>query len=692
MNKKLLLFLVILVSICAVSHVNAADNSTIIAQDNFTEIETQAIDVGSDDIISSDTNYRTIQEQIDDAPEGGTIYLEGDYYCDYLINVNKPITIEGNGATIKMNGSIQHETPFFNVEKGVSGVVFNNMTFKGGSFFFGGAITWQGDNGKIMNCKFIDNSVEGDKAIGGAILILGENCSISDCIFTRNTAFRYGGSILANGSSLSISNCEFNDNKVKSQERDFGGALVLYDSDNSIIINCTFNNNYCSDYGGAIAVLDSTNNVSIIDCNFYNNYVLSEHQNDGGLLSSGGAIFSIAENLIIDNCNFTGNSVRDGCGGAIAAYTNNDYDIIINSSYFASNSAFNGSDIHSYTPYLKLNYFLLDNNETIKDSVFILIDNYLKEYLRALNNTIDKIKINSSVIFSPGLIFEYGDSGLVNITCTGGIIEEKNIRVLNYTGANIKYVDGVLTISGMEVGDYTLRVTTTPDENHTAVDGDFNFTVKKATAVLKAQSLTVALKSSTLWSITLIDSRNGKPISNMIITLKVYTGANYFTTTVKTNSKGIATYNTMNLAAGDHKIVVSATHGGYNFNTLTSTVKVIKQTVIKFKLIKRVNGKKASLLSYRVLNKKTGKGINGVKIKVLIYTGKKYKTYILKTKKIRDGKKVYTGAVGFSTNDFSKGKHTVKIMPVDLKYKGSVTTYIKIQKSATKGPKFFRKV
>ena len=72
--------------------------------------------------------------------------------------------------------------------------------------------------------------------------------------------------------------------------------------------------------------------------------------------------------------------------------------------------------------------------------------------------------------------------------------------------------------------------------------------------------------------------------------------------------------------------------------------------------------------------------------------GKKYKTYILKTKKIRDGKKFYTGAVGFSTNDFSKGKHTVKIMPVDLKYKGSVTTYIKIQKSATKGPKFFRKV
>ena len=148
----------------------------------------------------------------------------------------------------------------------------------------------------------------------------------------------------------------------------------------------------------------------------------------------------------------------------------------------------------------------------------------------------------------------------------------------------------------------------------------------------------------------------------------------------------------MNLAAGDHKIIVSATHGGFNFNTLTSTVKVIKQTAIKYKLIKRLNGKKASLLSYRVLDKKTGKGINGVKIKVLIYTGKNYKTYTLKTKKIRDGKKVYTGAVGFSTNDFSKGKHTVKIMPVDLKYKGSVTTYIKIQKSATKGPKFFRKV
>jgi CRISPR/Cas system CMR-associated protein Cmr3 (group 5 of RAMP superfamily) len=49
---------------------------------------------------------------------------------------------------------------------------------------------------------------------------------------------------------------------------------------------------------------------------------------------------------------------------------------------------------------------------------------------------------------------------------------------------------------------------------------------------------------------------------------------------------------------------------------------------------------------------------------------------------------VYNGATGFATNKFSVGKHTVKIMPISLKYKGSVTTSIIIKKSAKKYSNF----
>jgi hypothetical protein len=97
------------------------------------------------------------------------------------------------------------------------------------------------------------------------------------------------------------------------------------------------------------------------------------------------------------------------------------------------------------------------------------------------------------------------------------------------------------------------------------------------------------------------------------------------------------------------------------------------------------------VLSYIVSNKNTGKAINGVKFKVLIYTGKTYKTYYLTSKKIKSGK-VYNGAFGFSTNNFKAGTHKVKIIPVDIKYKGSITTSITITSAATKGPKYFKTV
>jgi hypothetical protein len=92
-----------------------------------------------------------------------------------------------------------------------------------------------------------------------------------------------------------------------------------------------------------------------------------------------------------------------------------------------------------------------------------------------------------------------------------------------------------------------------------------------------------------------------------------------------------------------------------------------------------------------VLDKKTGKGINGVKFKCLIYTDKKYTTHYLTTKKIKGVNTVYNGAVGFITNQYSVGKHTVKLIPVDIKYKGSLTTSFTIKKTkAASGGKYFR--
>ena len=691
MKKILLLFMLIIISICAVSTASASDNSTIIASDDSIDIEAQPMEEiineeivadsqdNADNLKSGET-YREIQDKIDKANEGDTIVLEGNYTCDYLINVNKTVQIVGlgDGAVIKYNGSSDYRSPFFNINENAPNVVLINVKFIGGSFFWGGALTWQGDNGTIKDCEFKNNVVTGDYAVGGAILIFGNNCTIDNCKFENNHASEYGGAIMCNGSECKITNCEFSDN-IADGEKSHGGAIVFW-ADNCLVNNCTFKKNRCSNYGGAISVLKE--NTIIENCEFYNNEItdkLDENETQGG-----GAILSACNNLTIDNCKFIENQAAEAYGGAIRLCVNN----TLKNSYFKGNSALFGNDIMDYCKNILSNHFVLDYGEIVAQAIPGTPYSILLEQ----GNTFERIKINSSVVFTPGLIFEYGSSGSISVTVTGGILELKNIRVLNHNEAKITYSKNILTISNLGVGNYVLRATTTPDENHTAVDGDLNFTVKKATAVISASKLTVALKSGTSWSIKIINPKTNKAISNMQLTLKIYTGKKYTTAKVKTNSKGIATYNTKKLAAGTHKIVVTGTHSGYSFNTLTSSIKVIKQTPLKFKLHKRKNDKGGSLLSYLVYNKKTNKGINGVKIKVLIYTGKKYKTYTLKSKKIKDKKKTYNGAIGFSTNNFKKGKHVVKIMPVELKYKGSVKTYIKITKQATKGIKFFRKI
>jgi len=104
---------------------------------------------------------------------------------------------------------------------------------------------------------------------------------------------------------------------------------------------------------------------------------------------------------------------------------------------------------------------------------------------------------------------------------------------------------------------------------------------------------------------------------------------------------------------------------------------------LKFKLKKNVPTKRITLISFQVLDKKTKKAVNGVKIKFKIYTGKKYKILIIKSKRVQK----VNGIVGFSTNEFSAGKHKLILEPVALKYSGSGKTTMVIKKSAKKYPK-----
>jgi hypothetical protein len=267
------------------------------------------------------------------------------------------------------------------------------------------------------------------------------------------------------------------------------------------------------------------------------------------------------------------------------------------------------------------------------------------------------------------------------VSIVGGTITSRGISVDNHPEIKPRLEGNKIIVSGLGVGTYTLRVTTTPFENYYSVTETTTITVNKISAVVKASKITVALKKGTLWKITIINSKTGKAISGLKLTLKVYTGKNYKTASVTTNSKGVASYQTKSLSKGTHKVVVSTTHAGYKLNPFTSSIKVIKQTALKFK-VKKKTGKDGASLSITVKNKKTNKGLKGVKIKLLIYTGKKYKTVSLKT--MKKGK--YVGVCGYGTNKLSIGKHKVKIIPSEIKYSGSASSSMKITKKHKKIP------
>ena len=704
MNKKLMVLLVMLISICAIANVSAADSADNITSDDTLDIETYIGDVDDlsydndektinhdladeDSLSSTPETYREIQYLIDNAQEGSIIDLEEKTYeCDYLIIVNRTVNIDGHGATIKIKDSDNNMdlTPFFSVD--ASNVTLNNVKFIGGVFRFGGAITWNGDNGTLSNCEFKDNVANGnnESGIAGAVWLNGFNCNIINCSFINNEAYIHGGAVLCSGDNCSIINCDFKDNKAIGDDSK-GGALTIY-ANNCTVENCNFTNNYCVDYGGAICVIDYTN--KIVGCVFTGNY-LTGTNSTGDYYRGGGAINSICIDLIIDSCKFISNNAGNYYGGALNLANNN----TVKNSYFKGNSAKNkegaGNDILVFENSTIISNFIqlpynsnnMDYNKFIAYYSVYGIDPSVLD----ANNNFNRTKINSVVKFSAGMVFEYTRSGTIQVSVEGGRIDESNIKVLKNSKAKISFKNNVITVSGLAVGKYTLRVTTIPDENHNSVNGDLTITVKKATATIKASKITVALKKGTLWTIKLVDAKTGKAISKMKLTLKVYTGKKYKTVTVTTNSNGVASYKTSSLSKGTHKIVVSGSNAGYTFNTLTSSINVIKQKALKFKVKKDVSYDGSSL---SITVKYKNKPINGIKIKLLVFTGKKYKTIVLKSKK----KGKFKGVCGWGTNKMTVGTHKIVIMPSSIKYSGSKTVKLKLKKSAKKYPSWQSKV
>ena len=258
------------------------------------------------------------------------IELSNDFYYDAAydavydaafvngIVINRSVTIKGNGNTI----DAKKHARIFNIQS--NNVILKNITFANGQTQGatldgqGGAIFWQGSEGEVSHCTFINNTA--NTAIvsdGGAIRWYGSNGNIHDCIFINNKA-NDGGGAISFRSYGSVTNCNFNANSAT-----VGGAIAMVSGS---VTNCNFNANSAT-VGGAI-YMDSG---SVTNCNFNANSA-----------TVGGAIYM--DSGSVTNCNFTANGVTGG-GGAIYCY---EQDCSVTNCNFNANTALEGGAIYCY--------------------------------------------------------------------------------------------------------------------------------------------------------------------------------------------------------------------------------------------------------------------------------------------------------------------------------------------------------
>ncbi|MBR0370441.1 MAG: Ig-like domain repeat protein, partial [Methanobrevibacter sp.] len=197
--------------------------------------------------------------------------------------------------------------------------VINMSRFINNSAGLGGAIYWQGHNGKIINTNFTTNNA----TEGGSIYWTGGNGLVNNCSFDRNNAtYRGGAVLLANSINSIFSNCTFDDNIAGTN----GGAIDWQQgSSNGRLINSTFNNNIAERSGGAVFWYG--HNGTVMYCNFTGNRALGRNNATDvhGIVTyggDGGAIIWTGALGLVDHCIFISNSAENataghGRGGAV---------------------------------------------------------------------------------------------------------------------------------------------------------------------------------------------------------------------------------------------------------------------------------------------------------------------------------------------------------------------------------------
>ena len=192
------------------------------------------------------------------------------------------------------------------------------------------------------------------------------------------------------------------------------------------------------------------------------------------------------------------------------------------------------------------------------------------------------------------------------------------------------------------------------------------FSIGKTYIKSIANDLATTYNSGKTLNVKLVNHFTNKPMKKTKVSLVVYTGKKSKTVTLKTNANGYAKYDVSGLSIGTHKIVIKNAEkycSHTNEKTVNAKVSKAKLTIKAPTITTTSNSVKNMKIT--VENKETGKAMQNVKVIVKVYTGKKYKTYSLKTNK--------NGKVSISTEGLNNSVHNIVASVKANSYMNSAT-------------------
>lgn len=625
----ILLFLIIV--ICAVSSVNASDlNPT---DEGIGEESGDEIAVSDDDVLTAGVGtYYDLQKAIESNYKNGEVTLYKDYVYDEeideewgindYVSIDRDIVIYGNNHTIYCNNA--------------QGLYISDNA-----------------NVAIHDLAFIGEYKKGyqpPSLLGGAIYN-SATLYLNNCLFADCMAYNEGGAIYNSGILLA-ENCVFLNNNLYSA-KGLGGAIS---NDNILMVKGGYFTNNSAYNGGAI----STNHYAFVGESIFGTFSENELVGDNVLVGSNKASHGVSIfNKVGSACDVNQSYFNENANSNVAVLCN----VISSSCIFANGNDVEGGVLFNHTPLGQMSH----------------------------PNTLLSTGFSYDATPSINTYYKSGKDLIVNVTNLPKGEKVSGVGVISIIDNDNAHPKVIVTNSD---GMARFSASTLAPGNHKILLGLGNdalnakamtipVSVKEVTLSISAPKLTTTYKSAKKWVINVTDETNNRPAANMEVKLKVYTGSKAKTYTVKTNSNGVATFKASNLDKGTHKVVLSISEKGYLAKSVTSSIKVKAKKL--YIIAESHTYKTCGQILIRAYDMENDKLVSGVKLQIKIYTGKKYKTFNLVTKKSNVIEDI---GVLIETNAFSVGNHKVTVKITSPNYIGSDTGYIKIPKSSKNYKKF----